>query len=433
MAGARQTQSPDAERAEHEDETDMSSFSPPMMRLHARPSPSRLRALLLGGCVLALSACGDTMDFDLRGGIGGLDTAEAARTATANRPAPDDRGIISYPGYQVAVARRGDTLSSLAQRIGTDADTLARYNGVQPGDPLRAGEIIALPGRVAEPAGGPIRPADGDITQIAGAAIENAQASQIETSSLSPATTGATGQSGVEPVRHKVERGETAYTIARLYNVSIRSLAEWNGLGSDFAVREGQYLIIPVALPGERQATFDASEAPPQPPAPGAGSPTPEPPSAATPLPEEDTLPAAVAEAETPAEAPDLGQEQTAASAPEARMLYPVRGDIVRPYSKGKNDGIDIAASPGTPVKAADSGTVAAITKDTKGTPIIVVRHDGNLLTVYSNVDNVAVETGDTVSRGQTLAKIPSTGPAAVHFEVRNGFDSLDPIPYLTE
>ncbi|MFX0540300.1 LysM peptidoglycan-binding domain-containing protein [Roseovarius sp. S4756] len=403
------------------------------MSSHSRPlTPPvrwcRLNALLAGTCLLAMAACGDTMDFDLRGPIGGLDTEQAARAATADRPEPDARGIISYPGYQVAVAQRGDTLASLAQRVGTDANALARYNGIQTTDPLRAGEVIALPGRVAEPAGGPIRPGSTDITQIAGAAIDNAAPSQIETSSLSPAPS----QSGVEPVRHQVTRGETAYTIARLYNVSIRSLAEWNGLGPDFAVREGQYLIIPVALPGEKTAAFDASDVPAATVRPGAGSPTPEPPSAAKPLPAEDTVTAAQAQA-APKEAPDLGKEQTIASAPKARMSYPVRGDIVRPYSKGKNDGIDIAASPGTAVKAADGGTVAAITKDTKGTPIIVVKHASNLLTVYSNVDNVAVKTGDSVSRGQTLAKIPSTGAAAVHFEVRNGFDSLDPVPYLTE
>ncbi|MFX0544555.1 LysM peptidoglycan-binding domain-containing protein [Roseovarius sp. S1116L3] len=404
------------------------------MSSHSRPQTpllrqSRLNALLAGTCLLAVAACGDTVDFDLRGPIGGLDTEQAARAATADRPEPDARGIISYPGYQVAVAQRGDTLASLAQRVGTDANALARYNGIQTSDPLRAGEVIALPGRVAEPAGGPIRPGGADITQIAGAAIDNAAPSQIETSSLSPA---APSQTGVEPVRHKVTRGETAYTIARLYNVSIRSLAEWNGLGSDFAVREGQYLIIPVALPGQKTATFDANDVPAATEPPGAGSPTPEPPSAAKPLPAEDTVTAAEAQA-APKDAPDLGKEQTTASAPKARMSYPVRGDIVRPYSKGKNDGIDIAASPGTAVKAADGGTVAAITKDTKGTPIIVVKHASNLLTVYSNVDSVAVKTGDSVSRGQTLAKIPSSGPAAVHFEVRNGFDSLDPIPYLTE
>jgi murein DD-endopeptidase MepM/ murein hydrolase activator NlpD len=384
-----------------------------------------IHALLAGTCVLALSACGDTMDFDLRGPIGGgLDTTSAARTATAERPQPDARGIISYPGYQVAIAQRGDTIATLAARIGVAPNELARYNGIQTTDPLRQGEVIALPGRVAEPTGGPIQPAGRDITDIAGAAISKADDSLIQTSSLAPAPK----QTGAEPVRHKVERGETAYTIARLYDVPIRSLADWNGLGADFAVREGQYLIIPVTLPGQKtaaRAPVTATEPP------GSGSPTPEPPSAAKPLPPEDTV--AKVKAAEPKDAPDLGKQQTTASAPTARMSYPVRGDIVRPYSKGKNDGIDIAASPGTPVKSADAGTVAAITKDTKGTPIIVVKHANNLLTVYSNVSDVTVKTGDSVAREQTLARVPSSGPAAVHFEVRNGFDSLDPVPYLTK
>ncbi|MCQ0093187.1 LysM peptidoglycan-binding domain-containing protein [Roseovarius sp. M141] len=393
----------------------MSSIQRPQMR--RRP---RITILLAGTCALALAACGDNPDFDLRGPIGGsLDTAGAARAATADRPKPDARGIISYPGYQVAIAQRGDTLASLAARIGVDANQLARYNGIQTGDPLRQGEVIALPGRVAEPTGR-------DITDIAGAAIDSAGPSHIETSTLAPASTPSQG--GAEPVRHQVQRGETAYTIARLYNVPIRSLADWNGLGSDFAVREGQFLIIPVTLPGQQTAARAPSTATELP---GAGSPTPEPPSAAKPLPPEDTVPAAAAKAEKPKDAPDLGKQQTTNA--KARMSYPVRGDIVRPYSKGKNDGIDIAASPGTAVKAADGGTVAAITKDTKGTPIIVVKHANNLLTVYSNVANVAVKTGDSVARGQTLAKIPTSGAAAVHFEVRKGFDSLDPVPYLTE
>jgi murein DD-endopeptidase MepM/ murein hydrolase activator NlpD len=289
---------------------------------------------------------------------------------------------------------------------------------------------------VAEPAGGPIRPTGVDITAVAGGAIARADAQKVETTTLAPADNtiqpavkGST-QTGAEPIRHQVVRGESAYTIARLYNVSIRSLAEWNGLGPDFAVRENQYLMIPVALPGETRAGFDASDVPAT--EPGTGSPTPEPPSAAQPLPKDDTVPVAAAKPKAE-DTPDLGKDQTQKSTPKARMSYPVRGDIVRPYSKGRNDGIDIAAPAGTAVKAADTGVVAAITKDTKGTPIIVVKHANNLLTVYSNVTDVAVKTGDQINRGQTLAKIPSTGTAAVHFEVRDGFDSLDPVPFLTE
>ncbi|MRU14426.1 LysM peptidoglycan-binding domain-containing protein [Roseovarius sp. A21] len=390
------------------------------MTLSFRPLP-----LFAGSAAcLMLAACDEPLDFDLRGGIGGrLDTADAARTATAERPAADQRGIISYPGYQVAVARRGDTVASLAARIGGNAQDIARFNGIQTGDRLRKGEIVALPSRVAEPAGGPIQPPEGvDITSLAGNAIDEADAQRVESSTLPPAQTGA------EPVRHKVERGETAYTIARLYDVSVRSLAEWNGLGSDFAVREGQYLLIPVALPGEETEPYEEPSSAIVP-APGTGSPTPEPPSASTPLPEDNTQPAAKP-VETTA-APDLGTSQTQTASSDARMAMPVRGDIIREYAKGKNDGIDIAARPGTSVRSAADGVVAAITEDTNGIPIIVVKHPDNLLTVYSNVANVAVKKGDRVGRGDKLAEIRRDGTAAVHFEVREGFDSVDPAPYL--
>ncbi|KGM88737.1 Membrane protein [Roseovarius mucosus DSM 17069] len=388
-------------------------------------------APLLATMAFALAACDQPLDLDMRGAFGNApSTAEAARNATAPRPQPDARGIISYPGYQVAVAERGDTVGSLARRIGADPGELARYNGVQTGDPLRKGEILALPGRVAEPLGGPIQsPSDVDIGSLADGAIRRADSQTVTTTALPPATPGtatAPAQVGVEPVRHKVERGETAFSIARLYNVSIRSLADWNGLGPDFSVREGQFLLIPVALPGEKTAPFDETEVAAVTP-PGAGTPTPTPPSASKPLPDEKTTPKAA-----PVEkiaAPDLGKTETKASA--ARMSFPVKGDIIREYAKGRNDGIDISATPGAPVVAADAGTVAAITEDTNGIPIIVVKHAGSLLTVYSNVEGLTVKKGDSVTRGQKLAEIRRTGTPALHFEVRDGFDSVDPMRFL--
>ena len=112
-------------------------------------------------------------------------------------------------------------------------------------------------------------------------------------------------------------------------------------------------------------------------------------------------------------------------------MLMPVQGSIIRPYAKGRNDGIDISASAGTPVKAAADGTVAAITTDTAQTPIIVVRHADNLLTVYAGVDGISVKKGDRVSRGQTIAAVRAGTPSFLHFEVRRGADSTDPVAFL--
>jgi multidrug efflux pump subunit AcrA (membrane-fusion protein) len=82
-------------------------------------------------------------------------------------------------------------------------------------------------------------------------------------------------------------------------------------------------------------------------------------------------------------------------------------------------------------LKLSVTGTVAAITKDTEQVPILVLRHPDGLMTVYANIDKISVAKGDTVKRGQTIAQIRSGGDGYLHFEVRQGFDSVDPVPYL--
>ncbi len=380
----------------------------------------KVTGLLTGTATLFLAACSGGLDLDFRDFGNGFDTTEAARRATADRPLPDSRGVISYPNYQVAVAKRGDTVTAVAQRLGLDPGNVARFNGLPPETSLRDGEVIILPARVAEPSpatgalgSGPIQPAGQvDVAALAGPAIDRG---------AGPGTAAQRGaaQTGLEPVRHRVERGETAFTIARLYNVSVRSLAEWNGLGAEFDVREGQTLLIPVAI--QTAALPTAPEA-----LPGSGSVTPIPPSAAEPLPQ---TAAPAARPEAPA-SPDLSNDRTAAS-DTARLLMPVSGSIIRPYAKGSNDGIGIGAPAGSDVRAAGDGTVAAITRDTDQVPILVVRHEGNLLTVYAGVDGIDVKKGDRVKRGETIARVRDANPAFVHFEVREGFESVDPLPYL--
>lgn len=394
---------------------------------------------------LALAACSGPLDLDLRGSIGNdFSTAEAAQSATAERPRPDDRGIISYPSYQVAVARRGDTVADVAARIGLPATELARYNGVQTEDSLRRGEVLALPRRVAEPSPatgaaitGPIRPAAKvDVATLAGNAIESAAPTPVSASDI---------QTGVEPVRHQVARGETAFTIARLYDVSPRALAEWNALDREYTVREGQFLLIPVTEEPPAPAEAAVTD-------PGSGSPTPEPPSASRPLPAvtpppaaaplppvtrtEETAAAQPAADAAPAPQPepdepvaDIGQDQ--AAAPDAAMVMPVDGSIIREFAKGRNEGIDIAAPAGTPVRAAASGQVAAITRNTENINIVVIRHPDDLLTIYTHLDDLSIGKGDAVSRGQTIGAVRAGDPSFLHFEVRKGFDSTDPMSYL--
>lgn len=366
--------------------------------------------------VALLASCGanGAFDPDMRRWMpGSLNTAEAASRA-APRPQPDSRGVITFPDYQVAVARQGDTPATVAARIGLNAEELARHNALQSNAPLQPGAVLALPRRVAGSiaAGAAAGGTTGLVTDpFAGQASgRNAGQGAGQAAAATPPA--------AQPREHVVVSGETAWSIARKYGITVQDLASWNGLPGDMALRVGQRLMIPQAgqtPPANATAT-----------APGQGSPTPRPPSAAEPLPEERTTAAATPAPVTPA--PDLGATRTTASG-GGRFQMPVSGSIIRLYEKGRNDGIDIAADAGAPVKAAGGGTVAAITRDTAGVPIVVVRHEGDLMTVYTGLDGLDVAKGDQVSAGQAIGKAGSGG--FVHFEVRRGFDSVNPEDYL--
>jgi len=387
-----------------------------------RPRAVRLRAVGLACIALAaLAGCAE-FDPDLRRLGRGLDTSAAALSAVQDRPAPDPRGVISYPGYQVAVARGGDSIADVAGRVGLPPAELARFNGATPEARLNAGEVLVLPRRVAEPAGGVIAPTG--VVEQAGQAIDRAEGRTI-----------APAAAGSEPERHRVAQGETAFSIARRYGVPVAALAEWNGLDRDYTVRLGQVLLIPPRAPGAT-ADRDAAAAVP----PGTGTPAPTPPSATRPLPENEPAPAAATAAATavaaaapsdPPPAPAPGGARTEASASSARFAAPVSAAIIRDFNPPATSGIDYAATAGTPVRAADDGTVAVVTQDTSGIRVILLRHAGGLTTAYANVDAVTVAAGERVSRGQQIAEVGDADPAVFRFQVNEGVEPVDPNPFL--
>lgn len=368
-----------------------------------------LRGWLVAGAALAmLGGCAP--------GTGGIawplaSSGGEAAPAAAPRPAPDQRGVISFPSFQMVVARVGETASSIGQRLGIDGGRLARHNAVDPDARLGQGAVLALPGgpggsvQVVDPfAGQGVRPYD-----IPGGGAAAPAATPVPAATAAPVA-------GADPRQHQVQAGETAWSIARKYGVSVADLAAWNGLPANMAIRTGQRLAIPVAgaAPGAQTVS-----------APGVGSATPRPPSAATALPDEATTPPAARQ--SPA-GPDLGATRTAASS-RGHFTMPASGSIARAYKKGSNEGIDIKTDPGSTVKAAAGGIVAAITRDTNGVPIVIIRHQGELMTVYTGIEALSVSKGDTVTAGQAIGK--ARGNGVVHFEVRQGFDSVDPADYL--
>ncbi|MCF6305925.1 MAG: M23 family metallopeptidase [Rhodobacteraceae bacterium] len=310
-----------------------------------------------------------------------------------DRPGADARGVITYEDYQVIVAREGDSLTSIANRIGLTATELAETNGLPLRYEPRAGEVLVLPVNVG---GNLVSSPSGWSEEIAISAIENV-------SNTSAPEVG----SPTAPLRHRVEAGETAYEIARNYNVSVTALASWNGLGSDLGVRTGQQLIIPVPDTNLVPAVETPAPAP---------APTPAP---------EITAPVVVAE---PAPAP-------VATNPNAPFVLPVAGTVLRGYQpsgRDKNEGIDYQTEPLAVVVAAGDGTIALVSESLGGLgTIILIRHSNDLMTVYGRIGTANVAKGDTVRKGQTIGRVAPGDPPTLHFEVRVGTESVNPAQYL--
>ena len=90
----------------------------------------------------------------------------------------------------------------------------------------------------------------------------------------------------------------------------------------------------------------------------------------------------------------------TKISIPEnGKMAYPLEGLVIREYSKNINDGIDFTAQAGTKVVAAGTGLVATVTEDINQIAIVVLKHPGNILTVYANLTNIKVSTNQNVNK----------------------------------
>ena len=100
-----------------------------------------------------------------------------------------------------------------------------------------------------------------------------------------------------------------------------------------------------------------------------------------------------------------------------------------------EHEGIDMAAPIGTPVLAASAGNVIYAGDQVRGYGnMVVVKHDGGLVTVYAHNSLMLVHTGDRVAVGQEIARVGDTGRATaphLHFEVRRGEVPQDPMQFL--
>ena len=246
--------------------------------------------------------------------------------------------------------------------------------------------------------------------------------------------------------------GDTLYALSRRYEVAVKDLIALNGLEAPFHVIVGQDIRLPsqryhtveagdslgeVALlydtPAEALIALNALE-PPYPLFVGQRLAIPDEASAPSRADSSSTAGAPrVAEAAVPRSAslPERG---------ELRFVWPVEGPVLSgfgPKPDGlRNDGINIAADPGTAVRAAEDGVVAYAGRELAAYGnLVLIRHAEGWVTAYAHNADISVARGQTVARGDTIGSVGATGSVASpqsHFEMRRDGKAVDPLAHLT-
>lgn len=205
---------------------------------------------------------------------------------------------------------------------------------------------------------------------------------------------------------HTVVRGDTVYNISKRYNITQDDLRSWNNL-ADNNIGVGQTLRV-------KPAGYTA---------PAGGS-----------------APAASVSEQNTASAGSGGPANTATvSTGGTRTVEgvtwqrPTAGNVITNFTAA-NKGVDIAGSAGQPVVAAADGKVVYAGSGLRGYGnLVIVQHTKTFLTAYGHNQSLSVKEGQTVKRGQTIAKMGNSDAdrTKLHFEVRKDGKPVNPVNYV--
>ena len=316
--------------------------------------------------------------------------------------------VASRPQATTVIVGTSDTLEILAQRYHVTPGAILAANGYKGPRTLLPGQSLIIP---------------------------HATVASAQPVSLAPASKPvAAAASSI----HVVNPGDTLAGIARRNHVSLSELARANNLDPAARLKLGTKLTVPAAR------TADAAPAPPsaQAPAVQAIATTPAPPTnklALTGGAQQSVRLAQANPAAGPAEADPPSVKPSEATGALPTFRWPVRGKVITGYgakTNGKaNDGINLAVPEGTPVKAAEDGVVAYSGNELKGYGnLVLVRHSNGYVTAYAHASELLVKRGDTIKRGQVIAKSGQSGEVGspqLHFEIRKGSQPVDPLQFL--
>ena len=360
----------------------------------------------------ALPRLGDGVSGGGRG-MGSYQPGNGDVTGALPPSAPPPPPRFTWEGGTPITVAPGETLETIARRYDVPVAALMEANNITRPGGVHPGQHLVIPRRR-----GPATALAAPPTRVASSA-----AAMPSPAPVGPPRNALAAGASV----HVVAPGETLHSIARHYGKPVLVLAKANNIAPDTMVRVGERITIP----GGASTPVAAASAP------------------AAPAPRNEPPVGSLAAAESPhsarlaaAVAPDA--EEGGAKAGEAGgsvpgFRWPVRGRVIAgfgPKPNGlQNDGINLAVPEGTPVKAADDGVVAYAGNELKGYGnLVLVRHSNGFVTAYAHASEIMVKRGDSVKRGQVIAKSGQTGSVTspqLHFEIRKGATPVDPSQYL--
>lgn len=371
--------------------------------------------------------------------------------AVSAPPSATSDGWVAEGGRLVTL-KEGESLGVISDRYGVPVEAIVNVNGFADANSVKAGQRVIVPVYVYA------RDKSEKPKPVAAAPVEKTPApkqapadnvavlpKQPRLKEKEPQAEDrrndakvATADRGV----YTVVSGDSLYAIARKNGTTTDALRQANRLDKSATLKIGQKLRIP---------SGSVASAPRTDPVNTGSTPSAKPvANAATPAPKANKP---VAKVEKPAEEKPLavytppkrdGKELKAAAAASdeqapdttgiGKMRWPVRGRVISSYGSN-GEGIDIAVPQGTAVKAAENGVVIFAGDGLKDFgKTVLVRHADGKVTVYGHTSEITVKRGDTIRRGQEIARSGMTGNAdtpKLHFEVRENSDPVDPQKYL--
>jgi murein DD-endopeptidase MepM/ murein hydrolase activator NlpD len=302
---------------------------------------------------------------------------------------------LRIPDQRVHVVAPGETLQEISRQYGVDSSTLVRMNAIEPPYAVVVGQSLVLPA--------PVEPMVLATTPSATADPTAVETATVPAESVSvPTPTGSTGGLDAPPVLLPGASGEGGAAAPKPDDTE-------------------------AAADTDADLTIDPTSS-------GAVDPGTE---AVQPDPAE-TEPTASEPETTQTAAVDPMLIEPAARSSDT-FLWPVNGKVVSEFGAAAdglhNDGINIAAPRGTPVRAAENGVVVYAGNELRGFGnLLLVRHADGFVSAYAHNESLLVERGATVERGQTIARVGSSGSVTspqLHFELRRGTEAVDPREYL--